>query len=101
VDKLTLRQKEGFLSVLPVGANQFGAQFERVLPSSSVANLYPFNFSGKTDPKGLYIGRDKFGTNIVPSPKKQTKNLREKPNEKNDKYNIKLLYPTAFIPRFA
>ena len=38
---------------------------------------------------------------IVPSPKKQTKNLREKPNEKNDKYNIKLLYPTAFIPRFA
>ena len=37
----------------------------------------------------------------VPSPKKQTKNLREKPNEKNDKYNIKLLYPTAFIPRFA
>jgi len=38
---------------------------------------------------------------FVPSPKKQTKNLREKPNEKNDKYNIKLLYPTAFIPRFA
>ena len=25
---------------------------------------------------------------IVPSPKKQTKNVREKPNEKNDKYNI-------------
>ena len=27
VDRLTLRQKEGFLSVLPVGANQFGAQY--------------------------------------------------------------------------
>ena len=65
VDRLTLRQKEGFLSVLPVGANQFGAQFERVLPASSVANLYPFNFSGKTDPEGIYIGRDKFGTNIL------------------------------------
>ncbi len=65
VDRLTLRQKEGFLSVLPVGANQFGAQFERVLPASSVANLYPFNFSGKTDPEGLYIGRDKYGTNIL------------------------------------
>lgn len=65
VDRLTLRQKEGFLSVLPVGANQFGAQYERVLPASSVANLYPFNFSGKTDPQGLYIGRDKFGTNIL------------------------------------
>ena len=34
VDRLTLRQKEGFLSVLPVGANQFGAQYERVLPRS-------------------------------------------------------------------
>lgn len=65
VDRLTLRQKEGFLSVLPTGSNQFGAQFERVLPASSVANLYPFNFSGKTDPQGIYIGRDKFGTNIL------------------------------------
>ena len=65
VDRLTLRQKEGFLSVVPTGSNQFGAQYERVLPASSVANLYPFNFSGKTDPHGLYIGRDKYGTNIL------------------------------------
>lgn len=65
VDRLTLRQKEGFLSVLPVGFNRFGSQYERVLPASSVANLYPFNFSGKTDPRGLYLGRDKFGTNIL------------------------------------
>ena len=65
VDRFTLRQKEGFLSVLPVGANQFGAQYERVLPASSVANLYPFNFSGKTDPQGIYIGRDKFGSNVL------------------------------------
>ena len=65
VDRLTLRQKEGFLSVIPTGYNQFGAQYERVLPASSVANLYPFNFSGKTDPQGLYIGRDKYGTNIL------------------------------------
>ena len=65
VDRLTLRQKEGFLSVIPTGYNQFGAQYERVLPASSVANLYPFNFSGKTDPQGLYLGRDKYGTNIL------------------------------------
>ncbi len=65
VDRLTLRQKEGFLSVLPVGSNQFGSLYERVLPASSVANLFPFNFSGKTDPNGLYIGRDKYGTNIL------------------------------------
>ena len=65
VDRLTLRQKEGFLSVLPVGWNVFKEQFERVLPASSVANLYPFNYSGKTDPKGFFIGRDKYGTNIL------------------------------------
>ena len=65
VDRLTLRQKEGFLSVLPTGYNVFREQFERVLPASSVANLYPFNYSGKTDPKGLFIGRDKYGTNIL------------------------------------
>lgn len=65
VDRLILRQKEGFLSAVPTGSNQFGAQYERVLPASSVANLYPFNFSGKTDPQGAYIGRDKYGTNIL------------------------------------
>lgn len=64
-DRLTLRQQEGFLSVTPVGNNQFGSLFERVLPASSVANLFPFNYSGKTDAKGLYIGRDKYGTNIL------------------------------------
>lgn len=65
VDRLTLRQKEGFLSVLPLGENRFGTQFERVMPASSASNFYPFGFSGKTDPHGLYIGRDKFGTNIL------------------------------------
>ena len=65
VDRLLLRQKEGFLSVLPTGSNSFGAQYERVLPSSSAANLYPLNYSGKTDENGFYIGRDKFGSNVL------------------------------------
>ena len=65
VDRLSLRQKEGFISSSPFGYNAFGTQYERVLPASSVANFYPFNFSGKTDPHGLYIGRDKYGTNIL------------------------------------
>ena len=65
VDRLTLRQREGFLSVMPVGVNMFGTQYERVLPASSAANLFPFNYSGKTDEHGLYIGRDKYGTNIL------------------------------------
>lgn len=65
VDRLMLRQQEGFVSVMPAGRNAFGAQFERVLPARSVANLYPFNYSGKTDPHGFYIGKDKYGANIL------------------------------------
>lgn len=65
VDRLMLRQREGFLAVGPAGRNVFGGQFERVLPASSVANLYPFNYSGKTDRNGFYLGRDKFGSNII------------------------------------
>ena len=65
VDKLLLRQKQGFCCVSPVGHNALGREFERVLPAGSVANLYPFNYSGKTDPKGIYIGKDKYGSNIV------------------------------------
>lgn len=65
VDRLVLRQQQGFACSMPSGHNVFGAQFERVLPASSVANLYPFNYSGKTDPHGFYLGRDKFGSNII------------------------------------
>lgn len=65
VDRLLLRQQQGFQCVMPTGWNLFCDQFERVLPASSVANLYPFNYSGKTDPQGFYIGRDKFGSNVL------------------------------------
>lgn len=65
VDSLLLRQKEGFLSVLPCGHNMFGTQFERILPASSTANLFPLNYSGKTDEQGFYLGRDKYGSNVL------------------------------------
>ena len=65
VDRLTLRQKEGFIACMPCGHNVFGTQFERVLPASAVANCYPFNYSGKTDPHGFYLGKDKYGTNVI------------------------------------
>ena len=65
VDKLLLRQKQGFYCASPVGYKALGREFERVLPAGSVANLYPFNYSGKTDRKGFYIGKDKYGSNIV------------------------------------
>lgn len=64
VDKLFLRQKEGFESTQPCGNNAFHEQFERVIPASSAANLYPFNYSGKADPQGFYIGHDKYGSNL-------------------------------------
>ncbi|MFG6352867.1 MAG: DUF87 domain-containing protein, partial [Oscillospiraceae bacterium] len=64
-DPLLLRQREGFMASNPAGSNAFGAQYERVLPANSVANLYPFNYSGKTDPQGFYVGRDRYGSNII------------------------------------
>ena len=64
-DRCLLRQREGFLASNPAGSNVFGSLYERVLPASSVANLYPFNYSGKNDPNGFYIGRDRYGSNII------------------------------------
>ena len=64
-DQLLLRQQDGFLSSNPMGRSTFGTQHERVLPASSVANLYPFNYSGKIDSKGFYVGRDRYGSNII------------------------------------
>ena len=65
VDRLVLRQKQGFISCMPSGYDAFRGQFERVLPASSVANLFPFTYSGKTDPKGFFLGCDKYGSNII------------------------------------
>ena len=65
VDKLMLRQQHGFMSVMPSGRNMFREQFERVIPASSTANLYPFSFSGKTDEQGFYLGKDHYGGNII------------------------------------
>ncbi|MBE6910585.1 MAG: DUF87 domain-containing protein [Ruminococcaceae bacterium] len=64
-DHILLRQREGFRAVNPAGWNCFGSLYERVLPASSVANLFPFNYSGKLDPHGFYIGKDRYGSNII------------------------------------
>lgn len=65
VDRLLLRQREGCLSVMPFGYNALGQQYERVLPVSSAANLYPFTYCGKTDKNGFYIGKARYGTNLL------------------------------------
>ena len=64
-DRIFLRQREGFRAVNPAGWDCFGSLYERVLPASSVANLFPFNYSGKLDPHGFYIGKDRYGSNII------------------------------------
>ncbi len=63
-DKLLLRQQDGFQCVQPCGRNVLGEEFERAIPAESAANLYPFNYSGKADPNGFYIGHDKYGSNL-------------------------------------
>ncbi|MCR4646651.1 MAG: DUF87 domain-containing protein [Oscillospiraceae bacterium] len=65
VDRLLLRQQDAFLSVLPTGKNCFTTEYERIIPASSAANLYPLNYSGKTDSQGFYLGRDKYGSSLV------------------------------------
>jgi type IV secretory pathway VirB4 component len=64
IDRLYLQQKDGFLSVFPGGVNQFGDKFDRVLPADSISDLFPFSYSGKVDPKGFSLGRDRFGSGI-------------------------------------
>lgn len=65
IKRLTLRQKDGFKAVSFGGINVFKDEFDRILPASSVANLLPFSYSGKTDSHGFYIGKDKFGSNVL------------------------------------
>lgn len=64
-DALLLQQRDAFTSVAPFGHNVFKTEFERILPSSSVANLFPFSYSGMTDPHGNLIGKDVNGSNIL------------------------------------
>ena len=64
-DPLLLRQRDGFLSSNPAGRNTLGAFAEQVLPASSAANLFFLSYSGKTDPHGFFIGRDKYGSNVI------------------------------------
>ena len=65
VDALMFRQEQGYLSCLPGSEDMFHGEFSRALPSISVANLYPYSYSGKSDPHGFPIGRDRNGSYII------------------------------------
>lgn len=63
-DPLFLCQLKGFQSANPAGMNVLGGFAERVLPTASIANLFPVSYSGKSDPHGFYIGHEKYGSNV-------------------------------------
>jgi len=72
-DNLFLRQKQGFIAVNPCGnPKEFGTQFERHMPSSSMANLFPLSYSGSIDSHGFLLGKDKFGGYIITDFSKRT-----------------------------
>ncbi len=71
-DELTLRQKEGIQTVNPLGKNHFDLDYCRPLPAGSVANLYPFSYSGRMDSHGIRIGRAENGTDVYLDPDRRT-----------------------------
>ena len=64
-DQLRLRQKDGFLSVMPGGTDHFAGYYSRALPATSVANFHPFLFSGKYCEKGFTLGKDTSGGTVI------------------------------------
>ena len=69
VDKLTTRQLDAFKACMfapnDSTSHKVMDKFYKALPQSSIANLYPFSYSGKTDVNGFSLGRDKSGGNII------------------------------------
>ncbi|MBQ3791777.1 MAG: DUF87 domain-containing protein, partial [Clostridia bacterium] len=64
VDRLLLRQKAGLECVRPGGRNVLGKETDRILPSLSFANLYPFHSGCVSDERGLSIGREASGETV-------------------------------------
>ncbi len=56
VDRLLLRQQQGFCCVSPVGYNAFGQQFERVLPQTLWQIFIPSTIAAKRTPKASMSG---------------------------------------------
>lgn len=56
IDELKTQQKDGYLSVSPIGTNRLGEFCKQNIPSESVTNLYPFNDPSLLDTTGLPIG---------------------------------------------
>lgn len=57
IEVCTLRQKEGFQGVSPIGQDTQGRLMANNIPSSTFGRLYPFSESSLNDPHGMLLGR--------------------------------------------
>lgn len=70
-DPLVHEQKEGFLSVQPLGEDK-RIELANNMPSRTVAALYPWSYSAHIDPHGFPLGRTKEGGPMIIDPTQRT-----------------------------
>jgi Type IV secretory pathway, VirB4 components len=63
-DKLMMRQKEGFLSCLPLNNNKI-INRSHPFTSKSFASLYPFSYISKNDIMGILLGKIAKGNSLI------------------------------------
>ena len=63
IEQLSYEQREGFLSVYPLGEDKFRASANN-MPTSTLASLYPMSYSAKNDTNGLLLGQTADGGNM-------------------------------------
>lgn len=63
IEQLSYEQREGFLSVYPLGEDKFKTSANN-MPTSTLANLYPMSYSAKNDTNGLLLGQTADGGNM-------------------------------------
>lgn len=57
LEEFTLRQKEGYIGVSPIGSDTRSILLANNIPSSTMGQLYPFSASYLNDPHGMQLGR--------------------------------------------
>ncbi|MEG0017243.1 MAG: ATP-binding protein [Hydrogenoanaerobacterium sp.] len=57
LEEFTLRQKEGFFGVLPIGWDTRSTQLANNIPSNTMGRLYPFSASYLNDANGMILGK--------------------------------------------
>lgn len=67
VEQLSYEQREGFLSVYPLGEDKFKASANN-MPTGTLASLYPYSYSSKNDVQGMLLGQTMDGGNMFVDP---------------------------------